>query len=230
MGYILIADDDLAIAELISDTLEDEGYETRIVSNGEKVLEAAHLDPSSIDLLLLDIMMPKLDGLQVCKELRNLLDIPIVFISAKSSNQSLILGLDVGADDYITKPFLVDELVARVNAHIRREKRKKSTQYSLIDLGDVLINKEMETVLWNQNPVELSTREYQVLLYLAENVGKTLSREQIFEAVWQTSFGDLNSVTMHIKNLRSKLDPNNELIRTVWGIGYKLVRRCPSCH
>lgn len=229
MGYILIADDDLAIAELISDSLEDEGYETKIVSNGEKVIEVVHLDPSSIDLLLLDIMMPKLDGIEVCKRLRDFVDIPIVFLSAKASDQSRILGLDMGADDYITKPFLVDELIARVNAHIRREKRKKSTQYSILDLGDIIINKDTEIVLKNQIPVELSSREYQVLVYLAENAGKTLSREQIFNAVWKTSFGDLNSVTVHIKNLRNKLAPNNELIRTVWGVGYKLVRRYDDC-
>lgn len=229
MGYILIADDDIAIAELIADSLADEGYATQIVTNGKEALETIKTDAKQIDLILLDIMMPHKDGLQICMEVRSIASCPIVFVSAKSSNQNKILGLDIGADDYITKPFIVAELVARVNAHMRREKRNLQQDQTIIILGDLIIDKENETVKQNGQAIDLSTREFQVFAYLVDNIGKVLSREQIFENVWGDHFGDLNSVTIHIKNIRRKLDPDNKLIRTVWGIGYRLTKGGSDC-
>lgn len=229
MGYILIADDDLAIAELIEDSLLDEGYATKIVSSGDAAIEVINNESDSIDLILLDIMLPGKNGYDVCLDIRHKTDVPIVFVSAKSSDQNKILGLNLGADDYITKPFLIAELIARVNAHIRREKRRLNSDTTLIKVGNISIDTVNEQVYLNEQLVDLSNREFHVLLYLAQNVGKVLTREQIYEHVWQTKFGDFNSVTIHIKNIRAKLDPNNEVIRTVWGVGYKLVRGNISC-
>lgn len=229
MGYILIADDDVAIAELIADSLSDEGYTTRIVTDGASALHTIQGDSEQIDLILLDIMLPHKDGLQICKEVRSIIACPIVFVSAKSSNQNRIFGLDIGADDYITKPFIVAELVARVNAHLRREKRRLRSDTDLMTLGDLVIDKENATVKRDGVLIELSTREFQVFAYLVDNMGKVLSREQIFENVWGNNFGDLNSVTIHIKNIRRKLDPDNQLIRTVWGIGYRLIKGGVNC-
>lgn len=229
MGYILIADDDLAIAELIEDSLLDEGYATKIVTSGDAAIQIINEESNLIDLILLDIMLPGKSGYDVCQSIRHKTDVPIVFVSAKSSDQSKILGLNIGADDYITKPFIIAELVARVNAHIRREQRRLNIDTQLIKVGNISIDTENELVYLNDQLVDLSNREFHVLLYLSEHIGKVLTREQIYEHVWQTKFGDLNSVTIHIKNIRAKLDPNNELIRTVWGVGYKLVRGNMSC-
>ncbi|MDF2613016.1 MAG: DNA-binding response regulator [Clostridia bacterium] len=229
MGYILIADDDIAIAELIADSLTDEGYATRIVTDGTSALEAIKNETEKIDLILLDIMLPHKDGLQICMEVRARVECPIVFVSAKSSDQNRILGLDIGADDYITKPFVVAELVARVNAHVRREKRKQKQDEGIIILGDIVLDKENGIVKQKGEMIDLSTREFQVFSYLVDNMGKVLTREQIFENVWGNTFGDLNSVTIHIKNIRGKLDPDNKLIRTVWGIGYRLVKGESNC-
>lgn len=224
MGYILIADDDIDIAELIADSLNDEGYETRIVTDGEAALKVIEEETDKIQLILLDIMMPGKNGLKVCVEVRSKVHVPIVFVSAKSSHENKILGLDIGADDYITKPFVVAELVARINAHIRREQRKNKKEEGAITIGDIVVDRVNELVKYKGNLVELSNREFQVFSYLLENRGKALSRTEIFENVWGSTYGDLNSVTIHIKNIRSKLDPDNQLIHTVWGYGYKLVK------
>lgn len=224
MGYILIADDDLAIAELIADSLSDEGYKTQIVTDGEAALLTITQNTDQIDLILLDIMLPYKDGLHICAEVRSIVECPIVFVSAKSSDQNKILGLEIGADDYITKPFIVAELVARVNAHMRREKRRLKQDNDVIVLGDITLDKANGLVKRGDKLIDLSTREFQVFAYLVDNMGKVLSREQIFENVWGNPYGDLNSVTIHIKNIRAKLDPNNELIRTVWGTGYRLIK------
>lgn len=229
MGYILIADDDLAIAELIADSLGDEGYTTHIVTDGASALSTIKNNKDNIDLVLLDIMLPGKNGLEICQEIRDLIKVPIVFVSAKSSDTQRILGLDIGADDYITKPFVVAELVARVNAHIRREKRKVQKDSPVIVVGPLTVDKSLETVTLNGDRIDLSTREFQLLCYLAENAGKVLTREEIYENVWGTTFGDLNSVTIHIKNIRAKLNPNNELIRTIWGSGYKLIGGDSNC-
>lgn len=224
MGYILIADDDIDIAELIADSLGDEGYETRIVTDGEAALELIKQETNQIQLVLLDIMMPGKSGLKVCIEVRSLIEVPIVFVSARSSHDNKILGLDIGADDYITKPFVVAELVARVNAHIRREQRRYKQEEGPIVLGDIVVDQMNEMVKYKGNIVELSNREFQVFSYLLDHRGKALSRAEIFENVWGSTYGDLNSVTIHIKNIRAKLDPDNQLIHTIWGYGYKLVK------
>lgn len=224
MAKILIADDEVAIATLISDSLSDEGFETEVVHDGAAVVDLIEKG-KRYDLIILDIMMPSMDGLTVCRKIRDALDCPILFVTAKSRTLDMMLGLEIGADDYITKPFVVDELVAKVKAHLRREGRKASAaKADVITLGDIEIHTENFEVTKAGKRVSLTTREFQLLVYLAKNIGKVLTREQIFDGVWGTNYADIGGVNVTIKNLRDKLDPDNRLIKTVWGIGYKLVR------
>lgn len=222
---ILIADDDHEIVNLISDALEDEGYETVKVFNGTMVLES--IKANDIALIILDIMMPEMDGLEVCRKIRNDVPVPIIFLSAKSREMDKIVGLEIGADDYISKPFSVNELAARVKAHLRREKRSEVSEgnpMNLLKVGSIVINTESYEVFKDNRRVDLSTREFQIFCCFVKNKNRVLTREQIYKEVWgDNDFGDLNTVTVHIRNLRSKLDQQNELIKTVWGIGYKFV-------
>lgn len=223
MSKILIVDDDKEIASLIGDCLSDEGLEVILAYDGEKALEIIH---SSYDLsiIILDIMMPKIDGMEICKSIREKVSCPILFISAKSRTLDTLLGLELGADDYITKPFVVEELVARVKAHLRREKRRYSLGNNIITIGEIEVHKDSYDVYVNKILVELSTREFQLFLYLCENAGQVLSKEQIFSSVWGIDFGDIGTVAVNIKNLRDKIDKENKYIKTIWGIGYKLVK------
>lgn len=223
---ILVADDDREIVKLITDSLEDEGFEVLPAFNGNQVLD--QLNQATVSLIILDIMMPEMDGLEVCRRIRNNTAVPILLLSAKGREIDKVVGLEVGADDYITKPFSTNELVARVKAHLRREKRSsplstKKTPANDLNFEDILINKNTYEVFKNNQPVSLSTKEFQILTYLIENKNLVLSREQIYDAIWGagSDFCDLNTVTVHIKNLRNKLDPENRYIKTVWGVGYK---------
>jgi DNA-binding response OmpR family regulator len=200
---ILIADDDMDIVLLLRKVLEAEGYRVDYALNGNEV-KVKVKDPN-LSLVLLDIVMPGIDGLNVIKQIRDEISIPIIFLSAKDRELDKILGLELGADDYITKPFSVDEIVARVKSHIRRENRKKQElpPSSLFRYGALTINKDT---------------------YMAENKNRVLSREQIYEANWGLhDFGDLNTVTVHLNNIRLKMDPHHLYIKTVWGVGYKFV-------
>ncbi|MGO0061151.1 response regulator transcription factor [Brevibacillus fluminis] len=218
---ILIADDDHDIVGLIAESLEDEGFQTVAAYNGLEALEKA-TDPS-LSLILLDIMMPGMDGLEVCRKIRNVVSIPILFLTAKDRELDRIIGLEIGADDYISKPFSVNELIARIKAHLRRENRHIAGN-RLMTISNLTINKDTFEVFKNGEKVELSTKEFQILVYLAENRNRVLSREQIYNAIWGEAFyGDINTVTAHIKNLRAKIDKENELIKTVWGMGYKFI-------
>lgn len=218
---ILIADDDPDIVRLLAESFQDEGFLTIEARNGTEALEKA-VDPA-ISLIILDIMMPEMDGLEVCRKIRNAVNIPILFLSARDRELDRIVGLEIGADDYILKPFSVNELIARVRAHLRRENRYISTTKTL-QSGSLVINKDTFEVFHHGKRIELSTKEFQILLYLAENANRVLSREQIYNAIWgETEYGDINTVTVHIKNLRSKLEQDKHYIKTVWGIGYKFV-------
>lgn len=225
MARILVADDDKDIARLIADSLADEGMEVTVVYNGLDALKAANNEP--YDMIILDIMMPGADGLSVCARIRDNFSGAILFVTAKNRTLDTMLGLEIGGDDYITKPFVVEELVARVKAHLRRSIRQKHTnnpeKASTISIGGLRINPDNYEVLLNGESVELSTREFQLLHYLAKNRGRVLSRDQIFDAIWGQDFSDVGTVTQHIKNLRAKLDPDSRYIKTVWGVGYKFV-------
>lgn len=223
MSKILVVDDDKEIASLIGDSLYDEGYDVLLAYDGEKALSIIN-KTDDLSMVILDIMMPKIDGLSVCKTIREKINCPILFVSAKSRTLDTLLGLEIGADDYIKKPFIVEELVARVKAHIRREQRKQITKNNIINIGDIEVHKDSYEVYVNKKLIELSTREFQLFLYLCENVGKVLSREQIFDAVWGMEYGDIGTVAVNIKSLRDKIDKENKYIKTVWGVGYKFIK------
>ncbi len=223
MSKILVVDDDREIASLIGDCLYDEGYDVVLAYDGENAIENIYSNPD-IEMIILDIMMPKMDGLDVCKKIREKVNCPIIFVSAKSKTLDKLLGLEIGADDYIEKPFVVEELVARVKAHLRREKRRNNIMKNIIKIGEIEIHKDSYEVYINNNLIELSTREFQLFLYLCENAGQVLSREQIFNSVWGSEFGDIGTVAVNIKSLRDKIDKENKYIKTIWGIGYKLVK------
>lgn len=224
MSKIMIVDDDLAIANLISDALEDEGFETEVFCDGESAYDYALKKGSELSLVTLDIMMPGMSGLELCKDIRKIVGCPIIFVSAKSKTIDTILGLEIG-DDYIAKPFVVEEFVARVKAHLRREQRNSPDPLrDIIKVGDIEINTASYSVTKKGKAVAFSTREFQLLQYLMENAGKVLTREQIFAHVWDTEFGDIGTVAVNIKSIRDKIDPENEYIKTVWGVGYKFVK------
>lgn len=220
MAKILIVDDDNDIAELISDVLTDEHYETTIKNDAESAYD--ELTKNSYDLILLDIMLPNMSGKELLNKVRDKIKCPIIFVTAKSNTLDKLLGFEIGADDYITKPFVIEELVARVKAHLRREKRSISS--NIIKIGDIEVNKDSYEVTKNNIKVDLSTREFELLVYLMENAGIVLSKEQIFNNVWGSNYGEIGTVAVNIKNLRSKIDKEEKYIITIWGVGYKFIK------
>ena len=222
---ILIADDDPSILMLISDVLTDAGMQVRAVTSGEAALRAT--EEEAFSLIILDIMMQGMSGLEVCAAIRDKVDCPILFLSAKDSAHDIIEGLGLGADDYLTKPFVIDELVARIKAHLRRQARlgENAVGGDVLRIGDIALDRKQLTVTRGGAPVELSTREFELLDYLMRNAGQTLSREKIFRDVWKTEYGDIGTVAINIKNLRAKIDPDWAYIKTVWGSGYQFVSR-----
>ncbi len=224
MSKIVIVDDDLDIAHLIADALEDEHLDTIVFDDAFAAQSYINASPHEIGLITLDIMMPGLSGLDLCRTIRDKVDCPIIFVSAKGKTLDTVLGLEMGADDYITKPFVVEEFVARVKAHLRREKRSNTLpEEGVIRVGEIQLRVGSYEVFKNGKSVQFSTREFQLLQYLMENVGKVLTREQIFSHVWDTEFGDIGTVAVNIKSIRDKIDPDNKYIKTVWGVGYKFI-------
>lgn len=225
MGKILIVDDDAAIAGLIADVLEDEGFETVVKTESKSAYDYIMQNAKEISLITLDIMMPELSGLDICRFVRGYVDCPIIFVSAKGKTVDMVIGLESGADDYISKPFVVEELVAKIKANLRREQRHLSGgEPDSIKVGDIEISVSALEVYKSGKLIPFSTREFQLLQYLMENAGKVLTREQIFANVWDTEFGDIGTVAVNIKSVRDKIDPYNEYIKTVWGVGYKFVK------
>ncbi len=222
MTKILIVDDEQDIAQLISDVLKDEGFDTVIKNDGYAAIE--EVKNNHFDLILLDIMMPNISGTETCNKIRDLVSCPIIFVTAKNQTIDKLLGFEIGADDYITKPFVIEELVARVKAHIRRENRANISPSNIIKIGDIEINKESYEAKKKGEPVVLSTKEFELLSYLMSNAGVVLSKEQIYNAVWKTEYGDIGTVAVNIKSLRKKLDPEEKYIITIWGLGYKFVK------
>ncbi|MBW7454818.1 response regulator transcription factor [Paenibacillus sepulcri] len=222
---ILIADDEPEIADLIELHLEKEGYRCIKVFDGQEAITA--IQSHSIDLAILDIMMPKLDGYEVTRQIREQHNLPIIFLSAKASDLDKIAGLVRGADDYVTKPFNPMELVARVNAQIRRFTQFNHAAQSnkvVLELGGLTIHPEERTVSLYGKPVELTPKEFDILYLLASYPKKVYSSENIFEQVWgETYYEGSNTVMVHIRTLRKKLGEDthkNKLIKTVWGVGY----------
>ena len=221
MKKILIADDDEEIAFLISDALTDEGYSTVCVHDGAGAIQA--VKDTVFDLILLDVMMPNADGHTVCRKIRSDVSCPIIFVSAKNRSEDMLLGFDIGADDYIEKPFDLDILTAKVKARLNGSDRRAKKAPRITSYGEIKINKDEMHAEKNGISVCLSPRELQLLCYLAENEGKTLSKEEIYKAVWESDYGDIGAVAVHIKHLREKIDPSGKYIKTVWGSGYKFI-------
>lgn len=222
-GNILLVDDDVSILLLVSDVLEENGMNVVTARSGEEAVRL--MEGQSFALILLDIMMKGLSGLDVCRKIRSRVSCPILFLSAKDSVKDIVAGLDLGADDYLTKPFVLEELVARIQAHLRRQMRSDPRRASAgpIQIGGIRMEPEEMRVTRNGVEVPLSTREFELLAYLMQNAGQTLSRERIFHDVWRTEYGDVGTVAINIKNLRAKLDPDWRYIKTVWGSGYRFV-------
>lgn len=220
---ILIADDEPEIAQLIALHLEKEGYDTIKVSDGAAALQA--VQAHAVDLAILDIMMPKLDGHEVTRQIREQHRMPIIFLSAKTSDLDKITGLVMGADDYITKPFNPMELVARVNAQLRRFlqlNQPAAEGRPVLDKGGLVIDPDKRTVVLYGRSVELTPKEFDILLLLASFPNKVFSAENIFQQVWGEAYYESgNTVMVHIRTLRKKLgEDKNKLIKTVWGVGY----------
>jgi DNA-binding response OmpR family regulator len=223
---ILIADDEVEIADLVAIHLEKEGYRVIKVSDGQETIDVIQTQP--IDLLILDIMMPKMDGYEVTRHIREKHNMPIIFLSAKTSDFDKVQGLVIGADDYMTKPFTPIELVARVNAQLRRFMKfnqPKTKQNSNLEFGGLTISPEQRTVTLYGKNIELTPKEFEILYLLASNPNKVYSAEDIFQKVWGDAYYEgRNTVMVHIRTLRKKLEEDKrktKLIKTVWGVGYK---------
>ena len=225
MAKVLIVDDDKDIAEVISLVLKKEQIDSSIINDSSKALEVISSKNFDYDLILLDIMMPGLSGTEVCSRVRDSVNIPIIFVSAKSEMVDKIVGYEIGGDDYITKPFDNTELVLNVKSHLRLNKRSNLRNVgNIIKIGEISLNTESFEVKKNDKRVDLSTREVELLRYLMENAWIALSKEQIFENVWGSEYGDIGTVAVNIKSVRDKLEDNDKYILTIWGYGYKFVR------
>lgn len=223
MPKILIIDDDKDIAELVALILRKEKIDSEIINDSLEALTRIEEGKTNYDLILLDIMMPNISGTELCIKIRDKVTCPIVFLSAKKELVDKMVGYEIGGDDYITKPFDNTELVLKIKSHLRLQSRNKISK-NIITIGEISINKESFEVYKNNKRVEVSTREFELLTYLMENAGIALSKEQIFEKVWGSSYGDIGIVAVNIKNLREKLDSTNQYIITIWGYGYKFAR------
>ena len=219
---VLIVDDDTHIVELIRLNLKNEGFETCTAYDGEKALELFRSEAPSI--VILDVMMPKMDGLQVCREIRRISNIPIIMLTAKGETFDKVLGLELGADDYITKPFDIKELVARVKAVLRRSEAKDNEAEKEVVFPKLTINLSNYELKLDGEYINLPAKELELLYFLASHPNRVFTREQLLEEVWGFDYpGDTRTVDVHIKRLREKLKnvEANWKIDTVWSVGYR---------
>lgn len=229
MAKLLVVDDERPIADILKFTLEKEGYQVVCAYDGESVIELVHAEKP--DLILLDVMLPGRDGMDVCRIVRQQYDMPIIMLTAKDSELDKVLGLELGADDYVTKPFSARELVARVKAHLRRQKPKTAEKGSHLQrIHELEIDSHSYTVFKLGEALELTHREFELLVYLARHQGQVLTREHLLQAVWGFDyFGDVRTVDVTVRRLREKIedDPSQpKYIITRRGLGYTL--RNPS--
>lgn len=229
MKRILIVEDDLSIAELQKDYLELSGFEVTICTDGVQGLNT--IKENEFDLLILDIMLPKIDGFSILRSIQETKDIPVLMVSAKKEEIDKIKGLSLGADDYITKPFSPGELVARVKSHIENYERIKSkfsskSKNNIIVIRGLEIIKDSRQVFINGTEITLAQKEFDLLLYMAETPNRVFSRNDLFEKIWGLdAIGDTSTVTVHIGRVREKIEssPSNpQYVETVWGAGYRL--------
>jgi DNA-binding response OmpR family regulator len=227
-AHILVVDDDREIAAAIAKLLDREGFTVTTAYDGRQALEI--LVSEKIQLIIMDVMMPRLDGLSATMKIREDKNIPIIILSAKSEDSDKVLGLSMGADDYVTKPFNPDELVARVRSHLRRYMHlgaiNQKVSQSTITIGRVTLNSDSKELLIDGEATHLTAKEYQILELLMKNVGIVFSAEKIYERVWNAeAYSVENTVMVHIRRIREKIEINPkepEYLKVVWGIGYKM--------
>ena len=223
---ILIVDDEPPIVDLLAYNLERANYQVIVARDGEQALATARQQQP--DLIILDLMLPRLDGLEVCRALRRECDVPIIMLTARDAEVDRVVGLELGADDYVVKPFSVRELMARVKSVLRRSAPRMATvDPDLVRLGTLTVDANRRQALWHGVELELTALEFDLLYTLARHPGQVLSREQLLEQVWGYDYyGDLRVVDAAIKRLRARLRqavPGEELVTTVRGVGYKLL-------
>ena len=231
MFHILVCDDDKEIVEAIEIYLTQDGHQVLEAYDGIEAVEI--LKKESVDLLIMDIMMPRMDGIRATLKIREEHNIPIIILSAKSEDADKILGLNIGADDYITKPFNPLELVARVKSHLRRYMQLGSTTIkeseAVYTVGGLAINDDLKEVTVDGEPVKLTPIEYNILLLLVKHQGKVFSIDQIYENIWnENAVGVDNTVAVHIRHIREKIEINPKeprYLKVVWGVGYKIEKQ-----
>jgi DNA-binding response OmpR family regulator len=220
---ILVVEDEVMVAEVVERYLRRDGHTVRVVHNGQEAIEV--VEQFQPDLIVLDVMLPGVDGLEVCRRVRAHSQTPIIMLTARGDEVDKLVGLGLGADDYVTKPFSPRELAARVKAVLRRSSRPPAAEEDGLRFDDLRINGRTHTVEDCRGPVNLTAREFTLLYYLARHPGQVFSRDQLMDAVWDYEFaGDASTVTVHMRRLRAKLeaDPSRPRhLKTVWGVGYK---------
>ena len=218
---VLVVDDEKTIVKGIRYSLEQDGMKVDSAYDGEEALQLAHAN--TYDIILLDVMLPKMDGFEVCQQIRDFSSVPIVMLTAKGDDMDKILGLEYGADDYITKPFNILEVKARIKAIMRRT-TKPETQAKVLNFGDLMINEEYRRVYVGDKEINLTSREFDVLEFLVSTPGKVYNRSELLHAIWGEDFpGDERTVDVHVRRLREKLEVNPSeprYVRTKWGSGY----------
>ena len=226
MSRILIVEDEVAIADLEKDYLELSGFEVEIENDGKSGLERALNE--DFDLFILDLMLPEVDGFEICKQIREKKNSPILMVSAKKDDIDKIRGLGLGADDYVTKPFSPSELVARVKAHLARYERligSNTVENDIVEIRGIKIDKTARRVWVNGEEKQFTTKEFDLLTFLAENPNHVFTKEELFRKIWDMeSIGDIATVTVHIKKIREKIEMNTnkpQYIETIWGVGYR---------
>lgn len=216
---ILVVDDESRMRKLVSDFLVKSQYRVLEAEDGERALDIFFME-NDIALVILDVMMPKMDGWQVCREIREVSKVPIIMLTAKSDERDELLGFELGVDEYISKPFSPKILVARVGAILRRT--AQALAETKLEAGGITVDKSAHIVKIDEKEVELSFKEFELLVYFMENQGIALSREKILNSVWNYDyFGDARTIDTHVKKLRSKLGSKGDMIKTIWGLGYK---------
>ena len=216
---VLVVDDEARMRKLVKDFLTIKGYKVLEAEDGEQAVDMFFKD-KEIDLIGLDVMMPKMDGWEVCKTIRQYSQVPIVMLTARSEERDELLGFELGVDEYISKPFSPKILVARIEAILRR---KVTLTGEILEVAGIRIDKDAHEVSVDNEPIDLSNKEFELLTYFMENQGMALSREKILNNVWNYDyFGDARTIDTHVKKLRSKLGAKGDLIKTIWGMGYKL--------
>ena len=232
MNHVLIVEDDKEIREGVKIYLKSKGYEVSEAADGVEGLEI--IEKEEIHLAIVDVMMPRMDGITMTMKIREKYDLPVIFLSAKSEEVDKILGLDMGADDYVTKPFTPMELLARVNSQLRRYRKfmekleKKEVMKNIYVIGGLELNEDTKEVSVDGEPVKVTPTEYKILLLLMKNAGRVFSAEEIYEWVWQERAVNTDTIMVHVRNIREKIEINPKepkYLKVVWGVGYKIEKQ-----